>query len=150
MHYVLCKIKTPLLIIGLLQAIDYATVSVLRFRLGETGHSFIIGAPFSPCEDNVERPSNKVVEAQIQFHVQPVMVDHETSLPDLEPIFASHIEIQRMNTDIFIDVGIIRVPDMSSAIEEAEKDPKKMPEVKFYVLQRIAISPATFAMFLTK
>jgi hypothetical protein len=98
----------------------------------------------------VEQQDNKVVEGQIQFRVQPVMVDHESSLPDLEPIFANHLEIQRMNTDIFIDVGIIRVPEMSSAIEEATRDPNKIPEVKFYVLQRIAISPATFAMFFQK
>jgi hypothetical protein len=101
-------------------------------------------------EDNVDRQNSKIVEEQVQFRVQPIMVDHETSIPDLEPIFANHLEIQRMNTDIFIDVGVIRVPDMSSAIEEATNDPSKIPEVKFYVLQRIALSPATFAMFFQK
>lgn len=71
------------------------------------------------------------------------MVNSGVSTPDVEPLFANHFEILRMNTDIYLDIGIISPTDMAIAVDAATKDSESIPTVRFSVLQRIAMSPGT-------
>lgn len=71
------------------------------------------------------------------------MVNSGVSTPDVEPLFANHFEILRMNTDIYLDIGIISPTDMAIAVNAATKDSESIPTVRFSVLQRIAMSPGT-------
>ena len=80
----------------------------------------------------------------VQFKTDRVIIGHdEGNTPELEPLFANHFELMQLNTDLFLDVGIIAPQDMLSAMNQAG-EANDIFTVKFSILQRIAMSPATF------
>ncbi len=90
-------------------------------------------------------------EGGITYAVDPVIVGHDVNTPDVEPLFANHFEIQTLNTDIFLDIGIIDPKDMALMVQKEQENPGAVqPTVKFSVIQRVAMSPATFVMLVNK
>ena len=87
----------------------------------------------------------------MEYFAQPVIVPHEVSSPDLEPLFANHFELLTMGTDIFLDIGVIDPKDMTVMVQKAQQKPDESDHVvKFSVLQRVAMSPATFVLLVNK
>jgi hypothetical protein len=107
---------------------------------------------FRAVEEIVKQRDKKQLPPNaIEYFAQPVIVPHEVSSPDLEPLFANHFELQTMGTDIFLDVGIVDPRDMAVMVQEAQQKPDESDHgVKFSVLQRIVMSPATFVLLVNK
>jgi len=77
------------------------------------------------------------------------MVGHDVSSPDLEPLFANHFEVLGTGNDIFLDIGIIDPRDIGAMLEAAEKTGEQQ-SIKFSVLERVAMSPASFVLLANK
>lgn len=84
----------------------------------------------------------------VQFQTERVIIGHDESNPELEPLFANHFELMRVNTDIYMDIGIIAPLELVHAVENAQDG--SIPTMKFNVLQRVVMSPATFAVIFQK
>ncbi len=54
-----------------------------------------------------------------------------------------------MGTDIFLDIGIVDPKDMTEMVQKAQEN-ESDHVVKFSVLQRVAMSPATFVLLVNK
>lgn len=88
---------------------------------------------------------------QIKFSTDRVIVNHDDGNdPELEPLFANHFDFIQLNTDIFLDVGIVKPQDMIAALQKVAESGEESFNVNFAVLQRIAMSPATFQMLRQK
>ena len=99
----------------------------------------------------MKQPRNKADEpSTIPYIARPVFVDLEVTQPNLEPLFTNHMEFVASGTDIFLDVGVIDPADMTEMIKSVEEHPDLAPEVKFHVLQRIVMSPATLFLLCNK
>ncbi len=76
---------------------------------------------------------------------QKVMIDHsEGDNPELEPLFANHVELFGLGSDIYLDIGIIRPEELAALRPEIEKNASGVHTVNFNVLQRVAMSRDTF------
>lgn len=80
------------------------------------------------------------ISRTVTFRAQRIPVGHdEGTSPESEPLFANHVELLRLNDDVFVDVGVITPADMIESVAKSEGDPAVV-DVKFYILQRIAMS----------
>lgn len=100
----------------------------------------------------MKQPRKKqLTEGDITYLAEAVIVGHEVTTPDVEPLFANHFELLTMGTDIFLDIGVIDPKDMAQMVEKAQANPNESSHtVKFSVLQRVAMSPATFVLLVNK
>lgn len=82
---------------------------------------------------------------QVQFLANRVIVPHEEGGdPELEPLFANHLEVMQINEDVFLDIGIIKPVDIIAMVQSnASQSDEVPPPVQFYVLQRVAMSAQT-------
>ena len=81
---------------------------------------------------------------KIVFRTDRVMVPFdEGNTPGLEPLFANHFELMRLNTDVYLDIGIIDPIEMIDFVQKSRDGDVPTGELKFYVLQRIAMTPET-------
>ncbi|MGB6946138.1 MAG: hypothetical protein WBE37_27320 [Bryobacteraceae bacterium] len=96
-----------------------------------------------------QQGKKQLPEGAIEYFARPVIVPHEVSSPALEPLFANHFELLTMGTDIFLDIGIVDPKDMTEMVQKAQEN-ESDHVVKFSVLQRVAMSPATFVLLVNK
>jgi len=82
---------------------------------------------------------NKTLSKKVPAKAQKIFVPFDVSDPASEPLFVNHCEISRFGTDVFIDVGVIPAEDL-----------RKSREVKFFVLERLAMSADSFATLFEK
>jgi hypothetical protein len=76
---------------------------------------------------------------------QKVIIEHsEGDNPQLEPLFANHVELFGLGSDIYLDIGIIRPEEIVALRPEIERNPSGLHTVTFNVLQRVAMSRDTF------
>src|SRR6266571_332642 len=83
--------------------------------------------------------SGRKREKKVSFRAERLMVPFEEgNTPELEPLFAYHFELIRLNTDIFLDIGMIPPMDLVQFVQEYKEDSTDVVgNLKFYVLQRI-------------
>jgi hypothetical protein len=87
----------------------------------------------------------------IHYSVNPTFLGPDVDTPDLAPLYVNHCEVLlTSNFDIFLDIGMIDPRDMSAMIAEIQKNPEAAPSVRFSVIQRLAMSPITFAQLASK
>jgi hypothetical protein len=99
----------------------------------------------------VKQQDKKPPEGSIEYFTEAVIVGHDVNTPDVEPLFANHFELLTMGTDVYLDVGIIDPKDMTEMVLKAQENPSDpKPTVKFSVIQRVAMSPATFILLANK
>lgn len=89
-------------------------------------------------------------EGSLEWFADPVIVGHDVNTPDVEPLFANHFELSSWGTDIYLDIGIIDPTDMAAMVAKAQESHETRPTVKFSVIQRVAMSPATFMLLVGK
>jgi hypothetical protein len=79
---------------------------------------------------------------QVRFKTERIMVPFEEGdNPELEPLFANHFEVARINSDVYLDIGMIRPSEMVRLVEAYT--PGAEPTLAFHVLQRVAMTPQT-------
>jgi hypothetical protein len=86
----------------------------------------------------------------VHYFTESVIVGNDVNTPDVEPLFANNFEVLASGTDIFLDIGIIDPTDLAKMMQAAQEKPGEVPTVRFSVLQRVAMSPATFGMLVNK
>jgi hypothetical protein len=98
-----------------------------------------------------QREKKQSQTGSIQYGVNPTFLGPDVDTPDLAPLYVNHCEVLlTSNFDIFLDIGMIDPRDMSAMIAEIQKNPEAAPSVRFSVLQRVAMSPVTFAQLASK
>jgi hypothetical protein len=97
-----------------------------------------------------ERENQQLPPGAVQYVAEPVIIGHDVNTPDVEPLFANHFEIMVSNTDVFVDIGIIDPRAMAAMMKAAQEKPGQPATVKFSVLQRLAMSPASFVLLAAK
>jgi hypothetical protein len=49
----------------------------------------------------------------VSVQTQRVIIGHEEgNAPDLEPLFANHVEAIRIGADVYVDLGIVKPEDL--------------------------------------
>jgi hypothetical protein len=70
--------------------------------------------------------------------LKKVIIPYEEENPEVEPLFANYFHVLSSGSDVYVDVGLIPADELASA--------KDGSTVKFVVLSRIAMSPASLAL----
>lgn len=107
-------------------------------------------APLAVEEIVKQQGKKQQPQGSIEYFADPVIVGHDVNTPDVEPLFANHFELATMGTDIYLDIGIIDPKDMTAMVLKAQETSDPKPTVKFSVIQRVAMSPATFILLVNK
>jgi hypothetical protein len=75
-----------------------------------------------------------------------VILGHdEGNAPDLEPLFVNNMEVMRVGTDVYIDVGIVKPEEVLEMGAQSSNGPEA---INFYVLERLVISVANLERFI--
>jgi hypothetical protein len=86
---------------------------------------------------------------QVRFRAERIMVSFEEGdNPELEPLFANHFEVARINSDVYLDIGMIRLSELVQVVEAYKTGDE--PTVPFHVLQRVAMTPHTLGVLRDK
>jgi len=75
------------------------------------------------------------------------MVGADEDTPDLEPLFINHWEAIRVESDVFVDLGIIKPEELLTVRPGPDG---RSTEVNFYVLQRVVMNVNTFNRFIAQ
>jgi len=95
------------------------------------------------ANSDIDKEKGATIAAMIRS--QKTMIGHsEGDTPELEPLFANHVELFGIGSDIYLDIGIIRPEDIAALRPEIEKNASGVHTVTFNVLQRVAMSRDTF------
>lgn len=113
-----------------------------------------IGIPWNPHRSRLHTDRGRILTVQesqgepnpmgVSVQTQKVIIGHEEgNAPDLEPLFANHVEAIRIGADVYVDLGIVKPEDLLAA----QGAPGSDSTINFYVLQRVAMSVDTFTRF---